>query len=76
MSEGDAKLKVEALAEAFAEAKSASVGVEAAKDSSKLVELASQAPRQERPQDAGAIVRRQPLEPGPGPDPSGLAVRP
>ena len=43
MSEPLAQLKVEALSEAFAQA-STVVGAEAAKDSSKLVELASQAP--------------------------------
>ena len=44
MSEADGTLKVDALTEAFAQAGSAGAGAEIAKDSSKLVELASQAP--------------------------------
>jgi len=44
MSEREAQLKVQALAEAFAQAGGVAAGTEGAKDSSQLVELASQAP--------------------------------
>ena len=44
MADQDAQLKLPALTEAFAQAGSAVAGAEGAKDSSKLVELASQAP--------------------------------
>jgi len=44
MAEQDAQLKVQTLADAFAQAGSAAAGVEAAKDSAKLTELASAAP--------------------------------
>jgi len=44
MPEQDAQLKVQTLAEAFAQAGAVAAGAEAAKDSAKLVELASQAP--------------------------------
>lgn len=44
MAEQDAQLKVPTLADAFAQAGSAAAGAEAAKDSAKLVELASAAP--------------------------------
>ncbi|MBI4340852.1 MAG: type II/IV secretion system protein [Candidatus Omnitrophica bacterium] len=44
MAEQSPQLAVQALADAFAQAKQAGVGAEAGKDSDKLVELASQAP--------------------------------
>ncbi len=44
MSDDTPQLKVQALADAFAQAGAAGVAAEAAKDSSKLVEIASQAP--------------------------------